>query len=206
MATQNYPVAVICKLLDLTPRRIRQLVDEGVIQRAERGQYELVPSVRGYIRYLRDRALAADGGLADESARANRARLIKAQAEAQEMENARYRHEFVHNEDAAWIIERVIVVLRAKVLALKAKIPPKAIGCNRMVEIEAIVERECHDILREIAEINSGQLGWPVEGNPGEAGAGASASEDLDLGVGGPFSKAFSRKQRRPRGVGYRKR
>lgn len=205
MAAQTYPVAVICKLLDLTPRRIRQLVDEGVIQRAERGQYELVSSVRGYIRYLRDRALAADGGLADESARANRARLIKAQAEAQEMENARYRREYVHNDDAAWVIERLIVVLRAKVLALKAKIPPKAIGCNRMAELEAIVERECHDVLREIAEIDAGELGKPLESDPGPTGVGATASEDLDLGVGGSFSQAFSRVQRRPRGVGHRK-
>jgi phage terminase Nu1 subunit (DNA packaging protein) len=206
MAAQTYPVAVICKLLDLTPRRIRQLVDEGVIQRAERGQYELVSSVRGYIRYLRDRALVADGGLVDESARANRARLIKAQAEAQEMENARYRHEFVHNEDAAWIIERVIVTLRAKVMTLKAKIPPKAFGCNRMAELEGIVEQECHDILREIAEINSGQLGRSVEGDTGEAGARAPAPEIVDLGMGGPVPNAFSRKQRRPRGMGYRKR
>ena len=33
----TYPIDVIAKVLDLTPRRVRQLVDEGVIPREERG-------------------------------------------------------------------------------------------------------------------------------------------------------------------------
>src|SRR4030065_330688 len=61
MAAQTYPVAVISKLLDLTPRRVQHLANEGVIPRAEKGRYELVPAVRGYIRYLRDRAVGRDG-------------------------------------------------------------------------------------------------------------------------------------------------
>ena len=60
MAAQTYPVNVISKLLDLTPQRVGQLVSAGVIPKAERGRYELVPCVRGYIRYLRDRAVGAD--------------------------------------------------------------------------------------------------------------------------------------------------
>src|SRR3970282_753223 len=61
MAAQTYPVAVISKLLDLTPRRVQHLANEGVIPRAEKGRYELVPAVRGYIRYLRDRSIGRDG-------------------------------------------------------------------------------------------------------------------------------------------------
>jgi phage terminase Nu1 subunit (DNA packaging protein) len=94
MAAQTYPVAVISKLLDLTPRRVQQLASEGVIPRAEKGRYELVPAVRGYIRYLRDRAIGA-GVLPEDAARASRARLIKAQAEAQEMENEKVRGELL---------------------------------------------------------------------------------------------------------------
>ena len=70
------------------------------------------PAVRGYIRYLRDRAIGADA-LPDEAARASRARLIKAQAEAQEMENAK-RGELVHVDDAADIVERIIETIRPK--------------------------------------------------------------------------------------------
>src|SRR3990170_7178007 len=89
-AKATYPVNVIAKLLDLSIRRVYQLTNEGVIPKAEKGRYELVPAVQGYIRYLRDRAIGPDA-LPDESARASRARLLKAQAEAQEMENAKVR-------------------------------------------------------------------------------------------------------------------
>ena len=37
MAAQTYPVAVIAKLLDLTPQRVQQLVKEGIIPREEKG-------------------------------------------------------------------------------------------------------------------------------------------------------------------------
>ena len=47
------PVDVIARVLDLTPRRVQQLVDEGWIPKAKHGQYPLVPSVRGYLRYLK---------------------------------------------------------------------------------------------------------------------------------------------------------
>jgi len=62
-AKATYPVNVIAKLLDLTPRRVQHLANEGVIPRAEKGRYELVSAVRGYIRYLRDRAMGKDGAV-----------------------------------------------------------------------------------------------------------------------------------------------
>ena len=60
MSDQTFPLDTISKLLDLTPQRVTQLVNEGVIPRKERGRYELVPVVRGYIKYLRERGLRAD--------------------------------------------------------------------------------------------------------------------------------------------------
>src|SRR3972149_4513055 len=102
-AKATYPVNVIANPLALSIRRVYQLTSEGVIPKAEKGRYELVPAVRGYIRYLRDRAIGADA-LPDESARANRARLLKAQAEAEEMENAKVRGELLPQElvSRAW--------------------------------------------------------------------------------------------------------
>ena len=80
-AKATYPVNVIAKLLDLTIRRVYQLTNEGVIPRAEKGRYELVPAVQGYIRYLRDRAVGADA-LPDESARASRASTLKVESKS----------------------------------------------------------------------------------------------------------------------------
>ena len=59
MSAATQPIGVIARLLDLSERRVQQLSREGVIPKAERGQYDLVGSVRGYVRYLRDQVLKA---------------------------------------------------------------------------------------------------------------------------------------------------
>jgi hypothetical protein len=89
MATNTQPIAVIARLLDLTERRVQQLVREGVIPapaRAgpERGRYDLVGAVRGYVRYLRAQATQSSGGSVDFGA--ERARLVKAKADLAEMD------------------------------------------------------------------------------------------------------------------------
>ena len=60
MSTTTYPIATIAMLLMCTPRWVQHLSREGVIPKAERGHYELVPAVQGYIKYLRDRTIGAD--------------------------------------------------------------------------------------------------------------------------------------------------
>ena len=54
----TYPIKTICQILDLTERRVRQLVTDGILPKnSERGRYELIPTVKGYIHWLRDRSL-----------------------------------------------------------------------------------------------------------------------------------------------------
>lgn len=50
MSTATQPIGVISRLLDLSERRVQQLSREGVIPKANRGQYDLIGSVRGYVR------------------------------------------------------------------------------------------------------------------------------------------------------------
>ena len=80
MSSATQPIGVIARLLDLSERRVQQLSREGVIPKAERGQYDLVGSVRGYVRYLRDQAVRAQAGAPDYAA--ERARFIEACATA----------------------------------------------------------------------------------------------------------------------------
>ena len=104
MATNAQPIAVIARLLDLSERRIQQLSREGVIPKAERGQYDLVGAVRGYVAYLRDLAVKAQAGAPDFGA--ERARLIKAKADLAEMEADGRRGELLPADavEAAWTV------------------------------------------------------------------------------------------------------
>jgi hypothetical protein len=63
VATNAQPIGVIARLLDLSERRVQQPSGEGVIPKAERGHYDLVGAVRGYLVYLRNLASRRGAGL-----------------------------------------------------------------------------------------------------------------------------------------------
>lgn len=86
---ETFPVGAVARLLDLTPRRVQQLVDEGVIPKTDRGRYELVPVVRAYVQYLRQ----AGGGTA--TAKSEHARLMRERADHQALKNAALRAELL---------------------------------------------------------------------------------------------------------------
>jgi len=45
-------VATLAKLLNLSERRIYQLVKEGVIPKVKSGQYDIVGAIQGYLHHL----------------------------------------------------------------------------------------------------------------------------------------------------------
>jgi phage terminase Nu1 subunit (DNA packaging protein) len=122
MSSASQPLGVIAKLLDLSERRVQQLSREGVIPKATRGQYDLVGSVRGYVRYLRDQAAKAQAGAPDYAS--ERARFIRARADLAEMEAEEKRGAVIAAEDveAAWIA--VLALLRTRLLALPDRLAP----------------------------------------------------------------------------------
>jgi phage terminase Nu1 subunit (DNA packaging protein) len=152
MAAQTFPLDTISKLLDLTPQRVNQLVREGIIPKADRGRYELVPVVQAYIRYLRDRAIKGDVHGDDYSA--HRTRLIKARADLLEMEQAQIGGKLIPAEDVenAWI--EVLANCRAKMLSILTKSAPEVFAAESLVEVKGILKTAVNEALSELASVN----------------------------------------------------
>jgi len=152
MAAQTYPLDTISKLLDLTPQRVNQLVREGIIPKADRGRYELVPVVQAYIRYLRDRAIKGDVHGDDYSA--HRTRLIKARADLLEMEQAQIAGKLIPAEDVenAWI--EVLANCRAKMLSIPTKSAPEVFAAESLIEVKGILKTAVNEALSELASVN----------------------------------------------------
>src|SRR5262245_24155236 len=56
MSNLTWPTARMAKFIDVTPRRLQQLVQEGVVPKCEaRGRYNPILVTQSYIRFLRDR-------------------------------------------------------------------------------------------------------------------------------------------------------
>ncbi len=157
---ETFPVGAIARLLDLTPRRVQQLVDEGVIPKNAHGRYELVPVVRAYVQYLRQ----AGGGT--PAAKTEHARLLRERADGQALKNAALRLELLPAAEviAGWqsAIGRARALLlgiptaAAVQIVLAAKKHADADDAER--EVRRLLTKLIDDALNELANTSLDDL------------------------------------------------
>jgi phage terminase Nu1 subunit (DNA packaging protein) len=129
-----YPVDAIAKLLNLTPRRVQQLAREGVIPRAEKGKYDLIRTVRGYVKYLQEQVelrRVEPSGLHEE-----RMRLLTAQAEHKELEVAALRRSLLPFDEVVDAWEQLVAAFRARCLALPSKLAPRLAAIHERKQVQ----------------------------------------------------------------------
>lgn len=192
MSAATQPIGVIAKLLDLSERRVQQLSREGVIPKAERGQYDLIGSVRGYVRYLRDQALKAQAGAPDYAA--ERARFIRARADLAEMEAKEKRRSLIAADqvEAAWIA--VLALLRTRLLALPDRLAPQVFEQSTVGDTRNLIRAAIREVLDDLAEPDiefktdpdiDGLSDPETDGDKGTSGSETTAGPD-DQRLGGP--------------------
>lgn len=197
MSSSGQPIAVIAKLLDLSERRVQQLSRDGVIPKATRGQYDLIASVRGYVRYLRDQAAKAQAGAPDYAS--ERARFIRARADLAEMEAEEKRGSVIAAEDVeiAWIA--LLSLLRTRLLALPDRLAPLAHAEATPAGVRDVIRGAIREALEELAESDvrperddedgdsdsrQGASDTDAAGNGGAAPDGALSLEGADPAAG----------------------
>lgn len=154
----TYPVGTIAKLLLMTERNVSGLALRGVIPKAERGRYELVPVVQAYIRYLRERAAGLDeaGGTGDVGA--SRARLYMARARVAEMEAGQLDGSLVEISHAAEMVEADYNEVRTKLLAIAPEHAPQLHRCKTVREVQ---EQLAELIFETLEALSRGGLRQP---------------------------------------------
>ena len=191
MSSATQPIGVIARLLDLSERRVQQLSREGVIPKAERGQYDLIGSVRGYVRYLRDQATKAQAGAPDYAA--ERARFIRARADLAEMEAEEKRGALIAAEqiEAAWIA--VLALLRTRLLALPDRLAPQVFEQSTVGDTRNLIRTTIREVLDDLAQPDvqleasaeiEGLADPEADGGDGAEGAAPAARTD-DQRLGG---------------------
>lgn len=139
-------VDTIAKLLDMTPRRVQQLANEGIIPKPkDRGQYEIVPCVVGYIKHIKGMLNGEAGDLASE-----KTRLTRAQAEKTEIETARLKGELVSLAGAERGWSALVGAFRAKMLTLPPRASPVVVN-KKEREVEQILTDMVYEALAELS-------------------------------------------------------
>ncbi len=131
-------ITTLATLLDLTPRRCRQLVESGIAVPAARGRVRLPETIRALLADARENREA--GALTDA-----RAQLVRAKARAAEIELAKREGELIYLTDHDGIVDFIVGRFVTALSALPARIGGKDAFLRRRIEVE------CDRIRSEIA-------------------------------------------------------
>ena len=151
MAQQPYSTTTIAKLLQLSERRVQQLTKDGIIPKVDRGKYELVPAVHGYINYLRHQMSAE---VSTDDIVKNKNRLTLATAELREIEKSQLEGELIPALEIKKTWLHYVNLIKTKLMSIPNKTAPQMVTVNNINDAKNILKERIHETLNEIAKVD----------------------------------------------------
>jgi phage terminase Nu1 subunit (DNA packaging protein) len=148
-------VKKIASELDLTSRRIQQLVTEG-LPRDRRGRYDVQKCFHWYVRYVhaaihqKKVSVASDAVYASE--REERLRLLRADADLRELELAKQRSQLISIDDFDAVLTDLILVTKARIMSIPPRVAPDIVGETSRLIIQGKLDKACKESLSYLAK------------------------------------------------------
>lgn len=149
---------IMAKLFDLDVRRVQQLAKEGILPAASQRPYkfDLLPTVKAYIRYLRDRANGKEAKTADTvKAEADKLRaeadLKQSKAKIAELQLKELEGKMHRSEDVEALTNDLVYTARSMIMALPGRLAMDVVQAGSANEASALIRTECYKILDELA-------------------------------------------------------
>ena len=139
-------LSTLSECLGVTKEHVTRLANKGVIPKSINGEYDLVPSVRGYVESLRSRTDPASISLTQE-----KALLAKRQRERIELELAQTRGGLISVKLVKEEWEKLISASRARLLVIPTKLAPLIFTLKSIPEVKEVIQDAIHEALRELA-------------------------------------------------------
>lgn len=148
----------LAEFFEVTPRRIEQMVQEGILEPAERRpmRFDLLPTIQALFEY--QRTLISSNGK-DEGIRANEAaklaaevRYKEAKAESMELQLKEQKGKLHRAEDVEAIVTDNIMTLRGMLLALPGQLAVDVSNASSAMECSEIIKKAVYQILNDLAD------------------------------------------------------
>ena len=135
--------------LDLTTQRLNQLQKEGWLVKVEHGKWDTQKSVRGYIRFLKQRAEKySAGGISLDDAKLRR---WKADAETMELKLKLAKGQVVDISFATELLVNILESVQSQLQAMPTRLSPLLLGQSEYRIVEKILADGINRIQAEIA-------------------------------------------------------
>ena len=178
---------IIAKLFDLDVRRVQQLAKEGILPAASQRPYkfDLLPTVKAYIRYLRDRANGKEAKTADTvKAEADKLRaeadLKQSKAKIAELQLKELEGKMHRSEDVEALTNDLVYTARSMIMALPGRLAMDVVQAGSANEASALIRTECYKILDELAGYQYDPEAYRRRGRDREGWSDALADEEAD--------------------------
>ena len=142
----------VAAILRKTGRRIQQLAQDGVLVPCGRGRYRIGDVIEQYIDHVTGDTIS-DEELNKAKVRkvVHDARLKEAKATIESLRADELKGTMHRADDVRIITEDMIYTIRSALMALPGRVAVDAHAAASAAETSAVIEREVHKIMRELA-------------------------------------------------------
>lgn len=135
----------------MTERNVRLLRDKGVLTEYKPGLYDLPTVTVQYINFLRQKNPEAEDKVDYNT---ERAKLVRAKRESQELELQVRKNEIHTTEDVEKALTDMLVNFRTKLMAIPAKLSPIMAKKKDQTEIFKLLKAAIDETLEELSDFD----------------------------------------------------
>ena len=141
--------ATLSGYLDLTPQRLNQLAKEGWLVKADHNRWDTLKSIRGYIRFLKQRVdKYAAGGISLDDAKLRR---WKADAETMELKLKLAKGQVVDISFATELLVNILESVQSQLQSMPTRLAPLLLGQSEYRIVEKVISDGVNRIQNEIS-------------------------------------------------------
>lgn len=154
-----YTSKAVASWLDLSERRVRQLRDDKIITEYMPGLYNLKDVSHDYINYLRKSNPESESQIDYNT---ERAKLVRAKREAQELELQLRKNEVHTTQDIEQVMTDTLIKFKTRLMSIPAKLSPILSKKKDQTEIFKLLKGAVDEALEELADFQN-MFGYEVE-------------------------------------------
>ncbi|MBQ9229068.1 MAG: hypothetical protein IJ680_01260 [Paludibacteraceae bacterium] len=148
----------IAMIFDMGVRNVQLLAQEGTITAIKKGnanKYDLLPTIKQYIKYLKEKANGRQESSKDAEQESIKlkaeADLKRSKADMAELQLKELRGEMHRSEDVEAVMTDLIYTIRSMLTALPGRLAVDVAGAATPAEASEIIRAEVYKVLEELA-------------------------------------------------------
>lgn len=145
-------ISELALVLGVTARYIRQLTEDGVLERSGRGKYRLCDSVQKYIVYKSRGEITEAEAELDKKKLAAEVQLKSSKAKIAKMEAEELEGKLHRSEDVAAMTEDLIFEIRGALIALPGRLAVDVAACDSAAEAADVIRKEVNQVMGELCQ------------------------------------------------------